>query len=114
MQHKEFLIFVDASQKVTLAINEKRGDYYEIESKTVSAVTGEVQAVDTIELHKSELKALGEWIVSNVWYFRGWLIFELSFLFCTAPSLLTSVENVDFAVLDKNVDDDKIAAVFYC
>lgn len=63
---KEFVIFEDSTQKATLAVVPKQNDYYELENKMISVETGEVQLLDTMELHKSELKALGEWIVANI------------------------------------------------
>lgn len=66
MDKKEFILFEDASQKATLIVIPKNNDYYELENKMVSVETGQVQLLDTIELHKNELKALGEWIVANI------------------------------------------------
>lgn len=66
MVKKEFVLFEDASQKATLTVIEKKNDFYEIENKMVSVETGQIQSLDTIELHKNELKVLGEWIVANI------------------------------------------------
>lgn len=66
MKSKEFILFEDASQKATLTVIEKKNDFYELENKMVSVETGQVQLLDTMELHKNELKALGEWIVANI------------------------------------------------
>ena len=63
---KEFVIFEDRSQKATLTLIEKKNDYYDLESKTISVKTGQIQMLDTIEFHKSELKDLGAWIVENI------------------------------------------------
>ena len=63
---KEFVLFEDSSQKATFTLIEKKNDYYELESKTISVKTGQIQMLDTIELHKSELKDLGAWIVENI------------------------------------------------